>query len=175
MDWDIFWQALTAVGTISATITALFITKWQDRIKNRKNMKIIWKHGDGKRAWNAIDKLTNDYAFDYVILELVNIGNRTILITSICFKFNKCSIAWTKYKDINFPLKLNKEDIATTYIQIDEFYKNIKECLDNKLCTITQNIVIVATDSTNKEYKLSTGRSFDFYIKYYEKIRGILK
>ncbi|GBU23784.1 hypothetical protein R83H12_00402 [Fibrobacteria bacterium R8-3-H12] len=168
MDWSLIWQAATAIGTILVVITALFSIKWQDKINNKKEMKIIWMHGDGIKAMIATDKAKEKYPFKYVILEFANTGNRIIIIKNFVFKFkNKSSAFLPKFAD-KFPVRLTKEDILLINIQIDEFYEIVRSSLDSGNCVANEEVVIVAEDSVGKTYRLSTGISFDFYVKYYE-------
>ena len=92
---------------------------------------------------------------------------------------SQCQVSLSKYDfgdkmhneiDIQFPCKLAVEETATLHMSLPLFIGTIEKYIDEKKCFLTDKISMVVFDSTEKEYKLNTDITIDFYVKYYEKI-----
>ena len=175
---EIFWQALTAIGTISATIVALLITKWEHHLNNKKELKIEWLHvfrGEvpGKileRSWNITDKSKENTFFSHIRINLINTGNKIILITGIKLSFEDGTFGGLiGFEGLNFPCKLDREEFTAIYIPAYYFCETIRERIITGQSTLAEKTAIVIVDSSSKEYKLTIKRNFDWYMCYYEK------
>ena len=185
---ETFWQALSAIGTILAVIVALFITKWQDRINNRKDIQIRWSHAKREprtnieRIWDGSDKSNDGKHFDYIFIKLINTGNRVIFVTSVLIKLSNnhtllllADLFTDKtYEDIDtkFPCRLEKEEVAILHIPICWFYDMVSS-FDKKYCISNEKIVVIVKDTADKEYIRQTGKCFNYYIQYYDKIKSM--
>ena len=80
-DWGMFWQAASAIATAAAAIIAL----WQTTNQNRKNVKITFNESVVYALGHSIGLATN---YQYVSLDVVNTGNRKIIIKSYGIKLD---------------------------------------------------------------------------------------
>lgn len=78
-DWGMFWQAASAIATAFAAIIAL----WQTRYQNRKKVKITFNESVIYAFGGSLELADK---CQYVSLEVVNTGNRKIIISSYGIK-----------------------------------------------------------------------------------------
>ena len=131
-----FWFGyMSYIGAILAIITALFIVKWENIIKNKKKLMIQWNHTSRRNqieiSWIANKKTKNNYNYNYILLKLCNTGNKMIIISSIKLEFfNKHSVVLSPDfftdktyfgTDIKFPCKLDVDEFASLHIPVDWF------------------------------------------------------
>ena len=177
-----FWHSYMAYfGSILAVITALYIVKWQDIIDSKKDLAVHWEHvarnADSEIKWAAINK-RNDRVFNYLLLSLINTGNRIIIISCVHIVFaSKRSVALSTvyfqdqtylHSDATFPCKLDAEESAILHIPLAWFVKMATQSIKSNYCTSGEKIIVVATDTTGKEYSLTIHKTFGDYLRYYE-------
>ena len=78
-DWGMFWQAASAIATAFAAIIAL----WQTRYQNRKKVKITFNESVIYAFGGSLELADK---CQYVSLDVVNTGNRKIIISSYGIK-----------------------------------------------------------------------------------------
>lgn len=78
-DWGMFWQAASAIATAFAAIIAL----WQTRYQNRKKVNITFNESVIYAFGGSLELADK---CQYVSLEVVNTGNRKIIISSYGIK-----------------------------------------------------------------------------------------
>ena len=78
-DWGMFWQAASAIATAVAAIIAL----WQTRYQNRKKVKITFNESVIYAFGGSLELADK---CQYVSLDVVNTGNRKIIISNYGIK-----------------------------------------------------------------------------------------
>ena len=78
-DWGMFWQAASAIATAFAAIIAL----WQTRYQNHKKVKITFNESIIYAFGGSLELADK---CQYVSLDVVNTGNRKIIISSYGIK-----------------------------------------------------------------------------------------
>ena len=165
--WEMFWNALSAIGTIGAVITALFIIKWQDKINQRKKVKIEWKHMKGQIVF---DVFQDDEEYDSIFINFVNTGNRKVIIEQIKFLFKDGSsygythLIATTETDMTLPCKLEIEDAKNLKIPRTDFRKFVQLLQKSNAQKLNEKVVIVAEDTSGKEYACRTGVKYSDYL-----------
>ena len=168
IDWHLVLLALSAIGTVGAVIVALFITKWQDRINNRKDVKIKWRHLRGQITF---DGFQDGRDFDNILISFVNTGNRKVIIQQIKFLFEDGTafgyldlMAPTEL-DMTLPCSLEIEEARTLRIPRRDFGNFIEKAYsEKKIGRVRQEIVLVAVDTTDKKYRCETGYTYIEYV-----------
>ena len=181
-----FWFGyMSYIGAILAIFTALFIVKWENIIKNKKNLKIEWNHSFrgnlSEISWIANNKTKDNNKYNYILLHLCNTGNKMITISCIKLEFyNKHSVVLspeyftdkTHYEnDIKFPRKLDVEEFASLHIPVIWLGEVILTSIANGYCTPSDKIVIVVNDITSTSYRIKVDINFKYYLDCYEKYK----
>ena len=185
---DFWYGYMSYVGAILAIITALFIVKWEDIIKNKKNVKIQWLHtlrgSQYETNWIANKKTKDDKKFNYLLIKIINNGNKLVTIASIHLVFyNKISVVLGsnfftdktyENTDIKVPYKLDVDECVYLHIPIFWFGGMIETSIDGEQCTASEKINIVVTDTADRVYKIKLDIDYNFYLQYYNKIKPSL-
>ena len=181
-----FWFGyMSYVGAVLAVFTALFIVKWENIIKNKKNLKIQWNHSFrgnvAEISWVANNKTKDNNKYNYILLKLCNTGNKMITISSIKLEFyNKHSVVLAvEYftgktffdTDIKYPCKLDVEEYGLLHIPIAWFGDVIINSIDNGHCTPSDKIIIVVNDITDTAHRIKTDINYGYYLECYEKYK----
>ena len=176
IDWEVFWNALSSIGTIAAVIVALYITKWQNVISNRKEIKIKYRngyvHGNTIRTF---DGFPEEKPINCITVEFINTGNRKVILDSIKLEFKSKHafglippFSSLDDKEMTLPCGLEIEEVGHFRILVSDFHAIVKNCLESSQGSLNDEIVIVASDTTGKEYRYKTGFKYNQYldIKY---------
>ena len=127
-DWGMFWQAASAVATALAAIIAL----WQTRYQNRKKIKITFNESV---IYTFCDSLKLADKNIYVSLDIVNTGNRKIIIKNYGIKlpdgykliiFHESTPAGTT----KLPAELDIEQCVSFTWKKDKFIKQLQDLND---------------------------------------------
>lgn len=165
IDWQMFWNALSSIATIAAVITAFGIVKYEHRINNCKKIKIEFKHMTGQITY---DGFRDGREVDSILIKFVNTGNRKVIIDGIKFLFlNGHSFGYTYLlaesdHDMTLPCALEIEEskqLVIPYSHFVGFARRAKE-----LNHANEEIVIVATDTTDQEFRYKTGITYKVYL-----------
>jgi len=169
------WEAISTIATIFAVITALFITKWQDLLNNRKILKIQWLHSETSRA-KSITFLENkgERRIDEICIRFINRGNRKIVLTGAYIEFP------AKLKNflvpdfiasngvqptMSFPCELEPEMVSQLTIPYSSFSTAVHKFMDDGHIKDTDDIIIIATDTVEKKYPYNTKIKYSTYLK----------
>ena len=165
IDWDMIWNALSSFATIAAVITAFVIVRYDHKISNRKKLKIEYKHMTGQVTY---DGFRDGRSVDSILIKFVNIGNRKIIIDGLKFAFpDSHSFAFTSLisegeTDLSIPCSLEIEEAKQIVIPYSHIIRLAK--LAEGKGKRAEEIVIVATDTTDKEYRFKTGVKYCIYL-----------
>ena len=99
------WQAISSIATVLAVLVALFITKWQDILSNKKNIELKWLNVERKNDLRYYHSdFTNNRRIDEVCIKFINTGNRKVILNSFYIEFPN------KEKNIILPEAINSID-----------------------------------------------------------------
>lgn len=156
-NWGTFWQAASAI----ATTAAVFVALWQSIYSNRKKVKIRFR--DNVRKGDALD------TEPYVELEVVNTGNRKVILSryGIIFNGNVFAIAFPDESEmisILNPIELEVEECTRIEWKKSEFIKQLQE-----QCKISNNskVTLFVQDTTGTMYTYETSKRRIQYINEY--------
>lgn len=174
MNWELFWQSLSAIGTIAAVIIAL----WSNGYYNQKRLKIITN--------TTINDMSLSDGFleqdkKIVEAEITNVGKYDIVLKSLNYKVHNLSVKSIgnrisrmddgfQWEDEDFPIKI----VPGESFVIMFFASNITETPINtqqlyRLKKSNRKVKLFFTDSTLKKYRFKTGIT-NKDITYSEKI-----
>ena len=164
MDWNLFWTAFGAIGaTVGsvATAAAVIVALWQTRISFKKKLQISFSDDI------AIIPESGSAVYRYIGLNVVNIGNRDVIIHGWgfhCENNSKMVIAPDtssigRIIQVKLPHKLQIEEGITLYYEKKLFYKILKESLENGALKPNKKICFYVTDSTNKNHYVKTKKT----------------
>ena len=173
------WLAVSSIGTLLAVATALFITKWQEIIDNKKVIKIEWLH-----AFRTIDTRTiyqgfkNDRRIDEICIKFTNIGNRKVILGGAYILFpNKYNVPLLSLitleqgkTELPIPCILKKEMVTQLQISYHKIISAIYTSFQDGFIKENDKIIIVAYDTTGKKYFYNTNIKFNSYIKNHEEL-----
>lgn len=169
---DTFWTGAAAIASFCAVFVALFITKWQDKIANRKELKIEWNRVCENRFIQiALNNDNPHKKFNGINIKCTNTGNRKIILNGVSIEApDKKHLAiqqfWTFHKiwpEITFPCVLETEMAFNCYLPNNIFYPVINKIINSKMVTLNDEIVIIAYDTAGELYRLNTHQKFRDY------------
>jgi len=162
---------LTAIGTMLAVFTALFITKLQDKINNRKELSISWLFVEKQQSGGRLlyPDISNNHHIDELCVQLINTGNRKIIINGVFIElspqtFIHLHIHAIKTKDIPFPCILEPEMASEFYVLYNIFLGTIKTAFEDGYINANSNIIVSARDTTGKTYSYKTNQKYSYYL-----------
>jgi hypothetical protein len=169
------WDALSAIATIFAVFTALFITKWQDMLNNRKELKIEWGHTE-KQCYRSISFIgfPEERRVDEIVVRFINTGNRKIVLSSAFLHFpsntdNHLIPEFITPKGqipaMTFPCEIEPENCRYFTFPCSDFINAIKIFMKTNHVKDNDVLLIVAKDTTGKEYKYNTKLEYQSYLK----------
>jgi len=165
INWEIFWSAASSVATIAAVITAFVIVKYDHKISNLKKIQIEFKHMTGQITY---DGFRDGRIIDSIQIKFINTGNRKVIIDGIKFLFSDGhSFGYTYLlaendQEMTLPCALEIEEAKQLLIPYADFIRFAK--LAEGSGHQNENIVIVATDTTDKEYRCKIGMTYKGYL-----------
>lgn len=172
---SIDWEALASIGTLLAVFVALFITKWQDIINNRKSLNISWlyieKDSIGR---SATSKITDKIRKDEICLRFINTGNRKIVLDIVSLEYNKNKFIFLIPNIITpagekpamvFPCVLETEMASQFYFSFSWFSALVNKLLNENIVNKNDEIIIVAKDTTEKKYTCHTGIKYSLFLQ----------
>mgnify|MGYP004514195235 FL=1 len=127
-DWGMFWQAASAIATAFAAIIAL----WQTRYQNRKKVKITFNESVIYAFGGSLELADKNI---YVSLDVVNTGNRKIIIKNYGIKLPdgyKLIILQepTPAGTTKLPAELDIEQCVSFTWKKDKFIKQLQSLSD---------------------------------------------
>ena len=173
IDWDIFWNALSSIGTIAAVVVALLITKWENAISNRKKIKIKFLNGytDGSGVV-TFEGFPDGKSINCITVEFINIGNRKVILDCIKLEItNKRAVHLTPpisifdNNEMTLPCKMDIEEVAYFRILVSDFYKIIHQ-YQQEQGNLNNEIILKVIDTSGKEYKYNTGFKYVQYLQW---------
>ncbi len=146
-----------------ATFSAVFVALWQTKYNNRKKIKLNFTD-DMKIA----STMSNEF-LNYVALQVINIGNRKVIIQNwgISLK-NKHYLLFMPeiindpiLKQINTktPVEINIENSVNFCFPLESFRKILKDHLDKGLFNEKEHLVFKVNDSVGKTYTLKINKT----------------
>ncbi|MDR2971666.1 MAG: hypothetical protein LBU83_07055 [Bacteroidales bacterium] len=168
------WTAISSIATILAVITALFITKWQDLINNKKSLKIQWFHVERQpTARLQYSEFLENRRIDEFCINLINTGNRKIIIEGVYILFsNKTRNPLFPYQndtsEITFPCVLEPEMAASYHIPFLPMIQAFKIFIQGGHVKDNDNLIIEVHDTTDKVYIYNTKIKIFSYIQNYK-------
>ena len=162
MDWNIFWEAMSAIATTAAVIVALY----QTRVANLKKAKISFVENMTIVPTVPMGVLGYMPKNQYVGVDFVNTGNRKIIIQSF----------WIEHPDgvkavinpeqtpiglLSWPVSVDIEEsvfIPWEKVKFLNYLNGEKSLPRNK------TITFCVTDSTGVIYRCSTPKTLQQYI-----------
>ena len=163
-EWDLFWNAFSSIVTLIAVVTAFVIVRYDHKISNRKKLKIEMKHMTGQVTY---DGFREGRIVDNILIKFVNIGNRKIIIEGLKFMFTDGSSQSFIYllaesdQDMSLPCSFEIEEAKQLVIPYSHFVRLAVHA--EGLGRLDEEIVIVATDTTDNEYRHKTGLKYKTY------------
>ncbi|MCI6195220.1 MAG: hypothetical protein MR651_09625 [Faecalibacterium sp.] len=127
-DWGMFWQAASAIATAFAAIIAL----WQTRYQNRKKVKITFNESVIYAFGGSLELADK---CQYVSLDVVNTGNRKIIISSYGIKLPD-GYKWVILQEptpagiIKLPAELDIEQCVSFAWKKDKFIMQLQNLSD---------------------------------------------
>lgn len=127
-DWGMFWQAASAIATAVAAIIAL----WQTRYQNRKKVKITFNESVIYAFGGSLELADK---CQYVSLDVVNTGNRKIIISSYGIKLPD-GYKWVILQEptpagiIKLPAELDIEQCVSFAWKKDKFIMQLQNLSD---------------------------------------------
>ena len=169
-DWGMFWQAASAIATAAAAIIAL----WQTTNQNRKNVKITFNESVVYALGHSIGLATN---YQYVSLDVVNTGNRKIIIKSYGIKLdnNHMWIIFPEKTPIGYtslPVELDIEQCVSLTWTKESFIKTLHDL--NKYPT-DKRVPFFVQDTTGTYYMCKSSKTIQQYLdeaKNQKKVAG---
>lgn len=160
-DWGMFWQAASALATALAAIIAL----WQTRYQNRKKVKIAFNERVIYALGHSIGLATN---YEYVSLDVVNTGNRKIIIKSYGIKLDDNQI-WvilpekTPIGSITLPVELDIEQCVSLTWTKESFIKVLHDLNLNKY-PVGKRVPFFVQDTTGTYYMCKSSKTIQQYL-----------
>jgi len=161
-----FWTAMSSIATIAAVVVALFIVKWQDKVRNCKRIRIEYSH---LAAGSIIfDGFKDDRVIENILIKFINVGNRKVIIEGVKFEYSNGTSTAYRYllaqseHDMTLPCSLEIEEAKRLTIPYPDFINAIHEGFIRRP---KDEIVIVATDTSGKMYRCRTGIRYEQYLK----------
>ena len=168
------WEAFSAIGTVLAVVVALFVTKWQELISNKKCLKIQWLHAE-RLATARIEysDILQDKRIDEFCINLINTGNRKIVIEGVYIRFSdKTRNALFPYNndtsEIKFPCILEPEMAASYHIPSVPMLQAFRIFIKEGHVKNNDDLIIEANDTTDKIYSLNTNIKILSYVNNFQ-------
>jgi len=170
------WEAISSILTFFAVIAALFITKWQDMLNNRKEIKIEWGHIENDKYRNiSFFGFPEERRIDEIVVRFINTGNRKIILSCVYLHFHSNTdnhlipqfiAPKGKIPEMTFPCEIEPENFRFFIIPCNDFINAIIIFIKNFKIKENDELIIVAEDTTGKKYKHNTKLQYQSYLKY---------
>lgn len=167
IDWEMFWQAASAIATTAAVIVALWQTSYQNKkklkIKFVENMTYLPNTGRGKVVPNQ-----------YFAVNIANIGNRKVCIQRVGIQGSNGHEFHIQPSEpygatIQFPYNLDVEQSLSFPMEKDVVLKNIYEQLKiTKNLSKDRPLKFFAIDSVGKKHFCKTKKTLQWYFEEYK-------
>ena len=162
MDWNIFWDATSAIATTAAVIVALY----QTRVANLKKAKISFVENMTIVPTVPMGVLGYMPKNQYVGVDFVNTGNRKIIIQKFWIELPNgvkavISPEQTPIGTLSWPVSVDIEE--SVFIPWEKA-KFMKYLTDEKTLPRDKTITFCVTDSTGVIYKCNTSKTLQQYI-----------
>lgn len=164
MDWNLFWTAFGAIGgTLGAlaTTAAVIVALWQTKYNYRKKLKLSFE-----------DNITliperGEEIYHYVGVEVMNIGNRDVVIQNWGFDLEDGSKMMIvpnlspigRVIQVKLPYRLMIEEGITLYYEKKLFRNVLEENIKNGNLHKNKCINFYVTDSTAKKHYVKTNKT----------------
>ena len=165
-NWEMFWQAASAIATTAAVIVALWQTRYQNKKKLKvefvENMTYILNGGRGIVKKNS-----------YFVVNIVNVGNRKVYIEHFGFLGKDKNGLHERViqpaepfgKPIEFPYELDIEQNLSCPLEKLDFLIKLKE---GNLLEEDKKLIFFAKDSTGEFYTCQTPKTLRQYLEEYK-------
>ena len=169
------WEVVTSISTILAVLVALFITKWQDIINNKKKLSISWlyieKIGEKRLGFpNITDRILKDE----ICIRITNIGNRSVFLDTVFIEI-KCSktpafflspdvLVTGSVQITKFPFLLEPEMVSQFYISFSWFTDAVCSLIKEEKIKENDEIKIAVKDSTGNIYQYNTHQKYSLFV-----------
>lgn len=154
-----FWTILTSISTTCACIIAL----WQTHYNNRKQIKL--------KFFSKSAMLIGEKRVNYISLEIINTGNRKVVISDWCYLLNKKKgrvklfPELDKYIPVKLPQEIPIENKLSLYFEYEYFLNSLKQNVSNGELKENQKITFIIQDSTGKIYKVNSKEKVSYFLK----------
>ena len=159
-DWEMFWQAASAIATTAAVIVAL----WQTKYVNKKRVKLIY--GEQFRYSRKIQE--NRETYHYTTIDIVNTGNRKVVVQQLGVELPD-GLRYNLNEDIEFerqlccfPIELEPEQFIKCLWLNDDFRDLL---VTRHLHENNKRITFYIQDSTGIYYRRKTSKTPKRFLK----------
>ena len=170
MDWNLFWTAFGAIGGslgAIATSIAVIVALWQTKVTYKKALKLSFSDSIVLVAENGGNFPR------YVGVNVVNTGNRDVIIQNWGFKLNNDkriiiindSTPLGKAIQPPLPHRLGIEESVDLYYQQKLFYQILEENYEKQLLDLNKKLEWYVVDSTGKQYSVFSDKIIKEYIE----------
>jgi len=173
------WDAISSIATILAVFTALFITKWQVMLNNRKEIKIEWLHTFTRNLHRVTYfGFDIDYPIESIVIRFTNVGNRKVVLFNSYLKLSSGinnmlipeDIKSTEpFPTMTFPCETEPEMSYYFSMPYNSFIGAIKTFLRDNKIKENDEIIIATDDTTGSTYKYKTKLKYNSYLKHINK------
>lgn len=167
LNWELFWQAASAIATTAAVIVALWQTRYQNKKKLKmdfvENMTYLPSTGRGKVVRNQ-----------YFAINIANVGNRKVSIQRVGIQGLNGHEFHIQPSEpygatIQFPYDLDVEQILSFPMEKEVVLKNIYEQLKiTKNLSKDKPLKFFAIDSVGKKHFCKTKKTLQGYFEEYK-------
>lgn len=159
INWSIFWEAASAI----ATTAAVFVALWQTRYASKKKVKLSFIEKMTIIPHGVVGSMPKN---QYVGLEIVNTGNRKIVINQFWIELPENYRAViqpdiTPAGTVNLPVELDIEQSMFLPWGREKFLGYLQ---DEKVLLRNQRLVFCISDSAGVTYKCKTTKTVQQYI-----------
>lgn len=182
-----FWHGyMTYAGTIMLAFVALFVTKWQDVISNRKELSIVWNHvhnsPNNEMSWCSVYSTKGLLDFNFIMLKLINVGNRKISIEraeieipnmGLLISLSMSAFPSTAYdkSNVNFIRMIEIEEVTCLYLPVEYLYEQFCFYIHQGKLAESDTIVITVADSTGQLHSQDTTIACGLYLEHFRKFQ----
>ena len=173
------WDAISSITTIIAVFTALFITKWQVMLNNRKEIKIEWLHTFTRNLHRVtFFGFDIEYPIESILIKFTNTGNRKVILFNSYLKLSSgirnmlipVDIKSSEpFPTMTFPCKTEPEMSYYFSMPYNSFIGAIKTFLKDNKIKENDYIIIATDDTTGNTYKYNTKLKYNAYLKHINK------
>ena len=159
INWELFWNALSAIGTLLAVSVALFMPYWQILIQNKKKLSLSLS--------TCIITEDNKVTEKRLSLSFLNKGFKDETVHSVYFKINKDAYLFNDNFRIppSFTHIIIKFDSSTpVHYNADHISTVAKLFIENKKVKASDKVVLFASDTGGKSYNFKTDKTYQYLV-----------